>query len=558
MNPAISADGKYVAYASDRAGQGDLDIWVQALPNGEPVRLTKDEANEDYPSFSPDGTKIAFRSERDGGGIYVVPVLGGSPRLLVKGGTRPIYSPVGKYLLFSPFTSRDVRDILIMPAEGGEPWKLETPAGGRFDLPRWSPDGNHILAVRERTPVSPPTTWFVLPVAGGSATISYRRDSGSGTPLAWLPDDHILFSALSGDAFNLWLAKLSRHDWRIHEPFQRLTFGTGQITSASAANNGAVVFSSATAPTRLWSLPLPKDGEPSIGATLAFPATGSKDYLASLSADNKMAYLSQKSGKWNVWIRDLQNGTETWLASVEGSNPYLVSTVIKPDGSSVAYSTCSEDGDCATFTVAANGGAIPKNICTHCGQVRAWSSDGTTMASQEWVVREGNARETKILRINPITGAKTVIAEEHGLQLFAPDLSPDGRWVVFQATPANSLSTVEQIFIAQWDSSGAVDPERWIAITNLDHFDAGPHWSQTGNILYFTSERDGSNCLWAIRLDAATRRPMGKPYAVRHFHASPRQYSHAVYPVFSLGPDRIVISLEQVQSELWMMQLPER
>jgi Tol biopolymer transport system component len=102
IHPAISADGKYMAYASDRGGSGDMHIWVQELPNGEPVRLTKDEANEDYPTFSPDGTKIAFRSERDGGGIYVVPLLGGEPRLLALRATRPQYSPDGKLLLFIP------------------------------------------------------------------------------------------------------------------------------------------------------------------------------------------------------------------------------------------------------------------------------------------------------------------------------------------------------------------------------------------------------------------------------------------------------------------------
>src|SRR5262249_39705542 len=112
MNPSISADGKYLAYASDRAGQGSLNIWVQALPNGEPVRLTNDQFNDDLPSFSPDGTKVAFRSDRDGGGIYVMAILGGAPRLLAKNGTRPLYSPDGKYLLFSPFTPKDMHHIL--------------------------------------------------------------------------------------------------------------------------------------------------------------------------------------------------------------------------------------------------------------------------------------------------------------------------------------------------------------------------------------------------------------------------------------------------------------
>jgi hypothetical protein len=114
-----------------------------------------------------------------------------------------------------------------------------------------------------------------------------------------------------------------------------------------------------------------------------------------------------------------------------------------------------------------------------------------------------------------------------------------------------------QLFVAPLNGRLPIEPARWITITSLGHYiDAGAKWSRDGRMLYFMSDRDGSTCLWAVRLDAATKKPLGEPFAVRHFHASPRQYSDAVYPIFSLGPDRIVISLEQVQSDLWMMQLP--
>jgi hypothetical protein len=58
-------------------------------------------------------------------------------------------------------------------------------------------------------------------------------------------------------------------------------------------------------------------------------------------------------------------------------------------------------------------------------------------------------------------------------------------------------------------------------------------------------------------VDAATKKPLGEAFPVRHFHTNPRQYSAWVWPLFSVATDRIVISMEQVQSDIWMMKLPE-
>ena len=123
---AMSADGKLVAYASDRSGEGNLDIWVQQAEGGaQPIRITSDEADASEPAFSPDGARIAYRSERNRGGIYVVGSFGGPARQIAPGGRRPRFSPDGKWIAYweggigSGFTA-GVASVKIIPAEGGD------------------------------------------------------------------------------------------------------------------------------------------------------------------------------------------------------------------------------------------------------------------------------------------------------------------------------------------------------------------------------------------------------------------------------------------------------
>ena len=123
--PAMSADGKLVAYASDRGIGTNLDIWIHPMTEGaQPHRLTTNEADDMYPSFSPDGGSVAFRSNREGGGVYIIPVHGGEERLLARFGTEPRFSADGKSVIYraGEFSSNNFLSetrVYVVSATGG-------------------------------------------------------------------------------------------------------------------------------------------------------------------------------------------------------------------------------------------------------------------------------------------------------------------------------------------------------------------------------------------------------------------------------------------------------
>ena len=145
--PSISPDGKLVAYASDRA-ESNLDIWVKQTTGGEPIRLTTDPADDRQPDFCSDG-RIVFRSERNGGGVYSVSALGGSPTLLAPRGLQPRCSPDGNLVAYWEGSegSYEKGSVFIVPSSGGAATRVAS------DLPQarwplWFPDGSSLISGR--------------------------------------------------------------------------------------------------------------------------------------------------------------------------------------------------------------------------------------------------------------------------------------------------------------------------------------------------------------------------------------------------------------------------
>ena len=104
--PSLSPDGRSFVYAG--RASGNWDIYLQRVGGKNPVNLTKDSSADDtQPAFSPDGEQIAFRSERNGGGIFVMGATGESVRRLTDFGYNPAWSPDGKDIVFGTALAED-------------------------------------------------------------------------------------------------------------------------------------------------------------------------------------------------------------------------------------------------------------------------------------------------------------------------------------------------------------------------------------------------------------------------------------------------------------------
>ncbi len=91
-------------------------------------------------------------------------------------------------------------------------------------------------------------------------------------------------------------------------------------------------------------------------------------------------------------------------------------------------------------------------------------------------------------------------------------------------------------------------------LTEDKQFDDKPRWSQDGNRLYFTSDRDGFRCLWTLKLDPRTKRAAGKPEPLHHFHRM-RQSIRNVGDGFSdiaVAGGMLIFPLDVVDGNIWM------
>jgi Tol biopolymer transport system component/DNA-binding winged helix-turn-helix (wHTH) protein len=589
MDPAVSPDGKLLAYASDRADGKNLNIWIEQLdPPGNAVQLTHEEADTNQPSFSQDGTEIAFRSARGGGGVYVIPTIGGQATRVASAGRNPQFSPDGRWIVYwtgindtSIVTGSAGGELSIIPAVGGQARRIgvDIPAEGD---PVWSPDSRHVLAFRppEVSASEADIDWWMVSTDGKpsrrTGIFDVLRQQGFSFGMNRMPhlsqwtQDSILFSASYDDAVSVWRMPVSPSGVSRGRA-QRLTSGTALEVSPQLTAGGDLIFAGLNLNTSVWALPIDAN-HAQITGELKRLTEGPMEIMPSISRDGKkLAFTSswrgepagghiihsnvrsERASRLQVRVRDLATGKDFGVASFEITDNLSLFGKTHPqishDGALTAY-TANERGD---IYIARLGGDSPYKVA---GDAKAmvwdWSYDNKRLLFT-------NVRDLHLNQLDVLSGRQSLFLQKSGYDLFQSKFAPDGRAVALIGCDAQRSVSDCRIFVAPLKGDGSPEPEGWAEIDHPSPWDDKARWSPDSGTIYFVSDRDGHYCLWSQALNRTSKRLAGKPVPLYHFHNSRLAMINVGIGMLEIdvSRDKIVMGLGELTGNIWRLKRGE-
>ena len=544
--PALSSDARLVAYVSDAGQDGTTpQIWIQQI-GGTALRLTSGSHAYAHLSFTPDDTRIIFTAtDESGPNLNEIPTLGGEPRLLQRGASRGVVSPDGRWLASIPRDTVGIR----MAARGGAGFRTVAPELHDVACAMWLPDSQSVIVHAHPDP-SIEADWWIVPIGGGSPTntgvVRLLREAGLfnvPTGGAWFKDSLVVAGA-GPQGINLYRVRLVGPTFQPVGPPQRLTEGSESAWLPSAAA-GRLAFVISRADANLWSVALdPASGIAHGPLRRMTRGPGILGYLSLTSDARTLAYFSVRLGQGDVFLRDLLADTETILS--DGSAGAKWDPAISPSGSQLAYSTRAAAGDRSLrpiFIISLSDGAW-RQLCEDCGgRPRQWVDERRLLIQRF-------ARLSSLAMIDTKTGEQRELVQSRDRSIANPRLSPDQRWIAFEAFRPGEPSGV---FVAPFREQTTPESE-WVVV---DRSATHPFWSADGRWLYYMPIGTNPLIRSAVRgrrLASASGLPEGEPTAV---YAS----SEMVMPAYLPGtapaatPDQILLVLADLRGDVWIMDL---
>jgi hypothetical protein len=546
-SPALSSDARLIAYVSDAGQDGTTpQIWIQQI-GGAAMRLTSGDREYSHLSFSPDNTRILFTvSDESGPNVYDVPALGGEPRLRQRGASRGRVSPDGLWLVSVPHDAVGIR----VAARGGAGFRTVAPDLVDVACITWLPDSRSVIVHARPGPALEPD-WWIVPIDGSAPTntgvVQRYREAGMftvPTEVAWA-DGSLVFTAAGAQGVGLYRQRLAAATFQPAGPPERLTTGSESAWLPTIAA-GRLAFLSMRADANLWSVSL--DAPTGIAhGPLQRMTRGVPAPLGFLSVTHDfqtLAYFSFRLGDGDIFLRDLGTGSENVLPDEPaGLKGY---PAISPSGSLLAYGIRMLGAGHAArpIFVARLSDGTWRKVGDDCGgRPREW-------VDERRLIIERFARLNSLALIDTDTGDQLELLQSAERSLSNPRLSPDRRWIAFDASGHGEPATV---FVAPFRAE-LIPESEWKVV---DRLASHPFWSADGRLIYYTPTGKNPTVRSAVRARhfvSASGAVEGEPVAV---YASNEMLMPAYLP--GTAPiatrDQIILVLGDFRGDVWLMEL---
>lgn len=430
--PSLSPDGNTIVYA--RRSGDDWDIFAQRVGGYNAQNLTERSSGDDtQPAFSPDGAYIAFRSERDGGGVFVMGASGESVRRLSDRGPafHPAWSPDSQEVIYTEERIKDPRDRSVLPHRL---WTVNIKTLEKRQIttkdvaqPQWSPNGHRLVywASDER---SQRDIWTMSP--RGDSALQVTSDAATDWNPIWSPDGKYLYfvSDRSG-GMQLWRVAIDEQTGRVLSEPELVPTPSAFSQHISLSRDGKrLAFVNVRLERNLYRVEIDPRREKVIGLPQAQTQWSRQGLDLDLSPDGeRLVYTTVTDTREDLALLNSDgSGEPRWLTDDEYKDR---GPRWSPDGKRIAfYSTRS--GNFEIWLINADGTGLRR--LTESGNDKAftplWSPDGkrlnfTNNKGETWVIDVDRPwREQTPQLLNP--------KREPPIQFWPAAWSSDGRKLI--------------------------------------------------------------------------------------------------------------------------------